>query len=270
MYRIVCCDLDETLIGYDHRIAQRNVDAIRQATSQGVLFVPATGRGYCTIQKTLEELSLRNRKGQYAISFNGGAITENAGNRLLHLKGLEAQRAELLYERGQAFNVCIHVYTEKTVYVWHLNDDERRYLEGRMEVQEIDSPTLDFLGGEKVVKVLYEYPDYAYLNRVERNLGSLTDELSVSYSSMRYLEFNPKGVDKGAGLAALAQLLGVQLSGTVAIGDNINDLQMIKAAGLGCAVANAVDGLKDACDYVAQADCQAGGVAEVLERFILS
>lgn len=270
MYKIVCCDLDETLIGYDHHISQRDIDTIHKATQAGVLFVPATGRGYRSTQKTLKDLSLYNQKGQYVISFNGGAITENANNQLLYLKGLDRSRAEELYRRGQDFNVCIHVYTEDNVYVWRLNEDEKHYLKGRMEVEEIAYPTLEFLGNSKIIKVLYEYPDYSYLNKIESSLGTLIEDLSVSYSSMRYLEFNPEGVDKGAGLIKLASLCGIKIADTIAIGDNVNDLSMIKAAGLGCGVANVVDSIKDECDYICEARCGEGGVAEVLERFVLS
>lgn len=76
-------------------------------------------------------------------------------------------------------------------------------------------------------------------------------------------------MNKGAGLAALAELLGIDVADTIAIGDNTNDLAMIRAAGLGCAVANASDDAKAAAGYVCADDNNTGGVAEVIEKFVL-
>ena len=81
MYKIIASDLDETLLNRETRlVGVRNLEAIRRASEMGVKFVPASGRGYATIQKTLEELGLRNKENEYIISFNGGAITENKNN----------------------------------------------------------------------------------------------------------------------------------------------------------------------------------------------
>ncbi len=70
--------------------------------------------------------------------------------------------------------------------------------------------------------------------------------MDVSYSSNRYLEFNRKGVNKGNGLLRLAGLLGVKREETMAIGDHINDLSMIRAAGLGIGMQNAVEAVTEA------------------------
>lgn len=77
MYKIIVCDLDETLISKDRTISQENIQAIRQATEKGVIFVPCTGRGYNSVHNTTKELGLYGKEGQYVISYNGGAITEN-------------------------------------------------------------------------------------------------------------------------------------------------------------------------------------------------
>ena len=68
--------------------------------------------------------------------------------------------------------------------------------------------------------------------------------MDVSYSSNRYIEFNHQGVNKGQGLKKLAELLHVDIKDTIAIGDNFNDLSMIKVAGLGVGVQNTVEEMK--------------------------
>lgn len=92
----------------------------------------------------------------------------------------------------------------------------------------------------------------------------------MSYSSGRYLEFNARGVNKGAGLLKLAAALGVDPADTIAIGDNWNDWPMIRDAALGVAVANAVEDMKPQCQYVCEATCDQNAVAEVINKFVLA
>ena len=270
MYKLIACDLDETLLSADRTVSQRNIEAIRKADAMGVKFVPATGRGYRSVQGTLAELGLQNRDGEYVISFNGGAITENRGNRLLQFTGIPFETAAELFRRGLGYDVCIHVYTKDTVYVYRFWQEEADYLAGRMEVTEIFEPNIDFLADQEIVKVLYTNTDYAYLKQIESDLKDVTEDLDVSFSANRYIEFNAKGVNKGAGLRALAEMLGVQPEETIAIGDNFNDLTMIEAAGLGVGVRNAVKDLKPLCDYVTDATSDEDAVAEVIEKFVLA
>ena len=77
MYKIITCDLDETLLSMDRSICRRNIEAIHAAAEKGVKFVCASGRGYMSFQNTLQEIGLYDLADQYSISFNGGAITEN-------------------------------------------------------------------------------------------------------------------------------------------------------------------------------------------------
>ena len=268
-YRIIACDLDETLLGTDRRVSPKNREAIRRAQEKGVKFVPATGRGFPSVQGILRDLELYDRPGEYVLSYNGGAITENRGNRLLHFEGLSFEKTEALFQKGLQYGLCIHVYTQETVYVYNFTHDEETFLRGRMEVSLPKENSIAFLRNTPIGKVLFNSTDMDFLNRIERELADLTEDLEVSYSSARYLEFNPLGVSKGSGLLRLAKLLGVDPAETIAIGDNFNDRSMLRAAGLGVGVANVVDAIKPDCDYITQAAYDQSAVAEVIERFIL-
>ncbi|WP_321973798.1 Cof-type HAD-IIB family hydrolase [Paratractidigestivibacter sp.] len=271
MYKLIACDLDETLLDSDHKIPARVRDAITAAGKKGVKFVPATGRPYGTVTDVLEELGLDGRDDEYVISFNGGALTRNSDPEPLRKSELPFEVAERLWRFGIEHELCIHLYTLDPVYVWNYYDWEHVYIEGRMNIVETHEPTLDFLRGTPLTKILFADTDLDRLRAYEDELAraGATEGLDVVYSSNRYLEFNPHGVNKGAGLAALAELLGIEVADTIAIGDNTNDLAMIRAAGLGCAVANASDDAVDAADYVCADDNNAGGVAEVIEKFVL-
>lgn len=269
MYKIIACDLDEILIRTDRTISPEDIAAIKSLGELGVKFVPATGRGYNSVGGTLAELGLYEKENEYVISYNGGAITENKGSRLLHFEGISFEKASELYRRGLKYNVCIHVYTSDMVYAYNYVQEEIDYLAGRMEVREIFDDNLDFLKGQQIVKCLYMNTDYSYLRAIAKDLEDITGDVDVSYSSNRYIEFNHRGVNKGAGLVLLAEMLGVDIKDTIAIGDNFNDLSMIKAAGLGIGVANSAEGMKRDCDYITKATCDENAVAEVINKFIL-
>ena len=270
MYKLIACDLDETLLDRSHLVCSRNVEAVRAARERGVRFVIATGRGFPSVRYELETLGLADEPGEYTIALNGATILENRHAKLLAFDGISLEFADEMYRRGLEYDVCVHVYTPSTVYARGMTDEERRYLGRKLEgIVEVDSRTLDFLHGEPVAKILYSNTDMEYLKSIAREVEPLTHDADVTYSSNRYLEFNRKGVNKGAGLLHLANMLGVAPEETVAIGDNWNDAPMLEAAGLAAGVANVVPELRSCCDYVAQADSSAGGVAEVIERFVL-
>ncbi len=88
----------------------------------------------------------------------------------------------------------------------------------------------------------------------------------MTCSSSHLVEVSPNGDNKGVALKYIAERFGINISSTVAVGDNLNDLSMIEAASIGVAVGNAVDELKAAAGYVsASNDCD--GVAEIIEKF---
>ena len=80
------------------------------------------------------------------------------------------------------------------------------------------------------------------------------------------VEVSPLGDTKGAGIRFMASHYGIDIAHTVAIGDNLNDLSMIEAAGVGVAVGNAVRELKERADYVSATNNE-GAVAEIIKRF---
>ncbi|MCR5778470.1 MAG: Cof-type HAD-IIB family hydrolase [Lachnospiraceae bacterium] len=268
MYKIIACDLDETLLSHDKTISEENIAAIKKCHEHGIKFVPTTGRGYMTVQNTLKELGLFDQDDEYVISFNGCAISENHGNEVMEFEGMPFELAEELYKRGQEYDVCIHVYTKDKVYAYNLNKDELRYVKGRQEVIEINEKNLDFLKGQEIAKCLYQSNDSDYLHKIEDDLKDVTADADVSYYSGRYIEFNKKGVNKGAGIKKLAEKLGVDIKDVIAIGDNYNDLSMIQAAGLGVGVNNTAEGMKHLCDVITDADCNHSAVAEVIEKFV--
>ena len=117
----------------------------------------------------------------------------------------------------------------------------------------------------------YVYEDLDLLHELSLAMDpALTEGLSTTFSSGRYYEFNPSGVDKGAGLLALCELLGIDPAQTIACGDSANDMAMLEAAGVGVVVSNASDDALAIADYRATSSCSDGVFAEVLREFIES
>lgn len=271
MYKIIVCDLDETLISRDRTISSENIEAIRKATEAGVKFVPCTGRGYNSVHHTTAQLGLFDQKDQYVISYNGGAITENKDERQLYFQGITFEEAEAIYKRGLTYDhICIHIYTPDQVWVRNFYPEEVEYLANRQPCTEIFSDDIDFLKGKEIVKAIYMNTDYSYLKKIESEITDLTGNMDVSFSSNRYMEFNRKGVSKGNGLKRLCNILGVDIKDTIAIGDNFNDLSMIQEAGLGVGVSNTIVDMKPLCDVITENDCDHSAVAEVINRYVLN
>ena len=97
-YKIIASDMDETLLNDQHAICQRNIDLILKAKEKGVKFVPATGRGFMSIQHDLKTLGLYDEAQEYVISFNGGALTENKNNQLIYFEGLSFEKTKEIFE----------------------------------------------------------------------------------------------------------------------------------------------------------------------------
>lgn len=269
MIRLIACDLDETLLNDQHQLSKRNKEAIQQARAMGVKFVPASGRGFPSIQGILHELDLYDLPEEYVISYNGGAITENKGNHLLHLDGLSFDLVKDLFQRGLAYHVCIHIFTTECIYTYRMLEEERQYLDGLVEVTEFFTEDLSFLKQKHILKVAYMNLDASYLHEIAETMGDLKDQLTIAYSSNRYIEFNHQNVSKGQGLLYLMQHLQIPKEEVIAIGDNWNDASMLKAAGLGIGVQNCIPEMKALCDHITMATNNEDAVAEVIETYIL-
>ena len=269
-YKIIACDMDETLLSSDATICQRNIDAIKKAIAKGVKFVPCTGRGFRSIEGVLKTLDLYDQAGQYVIGFNGANITENKGSRSLFWDPIPFDLADQLFRRCCTYGQCMHIYTRDVVYITNITPDEEAFLHGRMGYVPVETESLDFIRGkEEVCKLIVTNTDYDYLQRVHAELQPLLGDITVSFSSNRYIEFMHQGVNKGAGLHKLADLLGVPYEETLAIGDNINDTDMLKAAGLSVGVHNLNPIIRPYCDVVTDATNDEGAVAEAIEKYVL-
>ena len=265
MYRIIVSDLDETLLNDAKKVSEDDKRAI--ASLNGVRFAIASGRGFTSLQDALMQVGLYNAKDSYTISLNGGIITENFENRIIYCQPLKYEEAVMLFKMGLKLEKCIHIYTPYKTYVYGLTEEERIYVNGRIDLFPLESPDISFLRNEQILKVLYVDPDMNELKKLRKQLD-LEDKFAITFSANRYLEFNPLGVDKGMALKKLCEILSIDIKESIAVGDSVNDKRMLEEAGLSIGVANAVKDIRDVCDVILDSDNNHSPLSEIAERFI--
>lgn len=271
MYKLIVSDLDETLINSQGVVSQENLDAIQKAQEMGIKFVPATGRSFNDFQHILKMTHVHDAENQFSISYNGGVITENKTNRLLTTTALPFELVQHIFDVGVKHDVLVHLFTLTDIHTLNMNADEQAYLDGHIELVLLEQPDIAHLADSPILKINFQHLNLAFLQEIEQSLATdITNALDINYSSNRYLEFNPHGVNKGHALKQLMSMLDVKPEEVLAIGDNMNDRTMIDLAGTGVAVANAVPELKNKATYICQNDHNQHAVAEAIERFIFN
>ena len=271
MYRLVATDMDETFLDFSHSVPQANIDAILRMRELGVLFVPASGRAYGSIMHSLEGLPPACLEDSYVISYNGGCINRVGDPNPIIASRMPFEVVDRLFKHAYFLgDIGMHIYTQAgDIWGWNLTQSEYDYLEGHMDITPFEGDNIDFLRDVPLSKCLYVYENLDLLHELALTMDpSLTEGLSTTFSSGRYYEFNPTGVDKGSGLRELARMLDIDIADTIACGDSANDMAMLEAAGVGVVVSNATPDAVAVSDYQAESSCDDGVFAEVLENFI--
>lgn len=274
MYKLVATDMDETFLDHGHQIPEANIRAMQRMKELGVLFVPSSGRWYSSIMDNFAHLDPALLEGSYVISYNGGFINRVGDPKPLTSCGIGRACAEELYALGRELGKCMHVnVADGHVFVCDAPEAERTYLEkisGVTHFNIAEHTDLSFLDSRDIVKVLFMDPDFEGLQQLGRELEPMAQRLGVeiTFSSKRYLEFMPAGIDKGYGLKKLAEMLGIPMDQVIGVGDSANDLAMIKAAGLGVGVANVTDDVRPYCDIVLESTGDDGAFEELVEKYL--
>lgn len=273
MYKMIVCDLDETLMNDDGTLSAGNTAAIQAATAKGVYFVPNSGRSYTSFQNDLAQMNLKNQPHQYTISYNGGLVLENQDNRPLIINAMPYDLAKVVFEAGVATPAAAtHVYTQDVLYIYHPTADDSAYLHNRgVQFEEMKTADFSQFKDMNIMKIIMALPTMADRKALADRVAAVTeaDQLAVTYSSDRYVEFNPAGIDKGTASVQLGELLNIKPEEIIAVGDNDNDLSMLNAVGLPISVANGIDSVKAVAKYVTNADNNHDALAEIINKFIL-
>jgi len=276
--RLLVIDLDGTVVGASNQLSLAVKQAIATAQAQGIAVAIATGRMYRSALRFHQELHLTLP----LMSYQGAFVKDPATDTLLRHWAVPQEIGEYLldfYEQDEwRDRLSVHFYINDQLYVRAINEETQRYSE-RSGIEAIAVGDLRSLlrrhnpnpPGE-ITKVLAQSPE---VDLIDQLWGSLrrrysATELYTTKSVDIFLEATHPEVNKGAAVRYLAEEeLGIQAENVMAIGDNLNDLEMLQYAGLGIAMGSAPDAVKAVAQWVA-ADVEADGAAIAIQKFLLS
>ena len=274
--------MDGTLLNGKQEISEGNRRAIMAAQEKGVEVILATGRSYQEASHMLQKAGLRCG----AICANGAEIRNREGE-VLHSVGLEGEIARKMIGMLRNLGVYVELYTNEGTYtdsyqkgidviidIYHTaNPDtsreeiqaaaEERFKRGLIEVVDDYSEVLG-REGCRVYKLLAFSMDPALLSEAAGALRKV-EGVAVTSSGRENIEVTHQEAQKGIALKRFAEHSGVPLSETMAMGDNYNDLSMLKVAGRPVAMGNAEQEVKDICRYITAVNDEDGAGKAIME-----
>lgn len=269
-YKLLLLDLDFTLLDNNRQISENNRKAILRAGENGVKTVICTGRSYMSAEKFIKRLEL-DKKGNYAIAYNGGIIYEPYNNNVITEHKLKKEDVVEIISELKCFDIGIIVYTTDALFIEKRTKEIDDYC--RISALEpIIIKNFEELPKSNISKILVKAFDKKILDKIDKHFKSLelSKRITSFYSSRDLYEFNPLNIDKGSALIELSKITGIPSDEIIACGDNSNDINMVKNAGLGVAVKNGIDEIKAAADYITERTNDEDAIAEVIEKFILN
>lgn len=262
-YKMIAVDMDGTLLDSQKNIAPATVNAVKRVVEQGVLFVIATGRSVRGVAKYQQTLALPGP----LIVYNGAMIVSGSDGEVLFEQGLKLEDARRIFDLGQRYATTMCVWAGNRLYANRLDERIAKYQE-LARLKAILLSDFNELPPVSVSKILWiDEPER--IGQFERELREdMFDEVTFCTSQPTYLELFNSQVSKGAAIAKIGELYGIDREEMIAVGDGLNDLSMIEYAGLGVAMANADPQLKASAQYIADSNDNEG-VRQLLEKFIL-
>lgn len=267
MIKLVAIDIDGTLLNSKRELTDVVKTTIKKATEQGIKIVLCTGRPLQGVQALLKELDLVSND-QYVITYNGSLVQTADGKRTIVEYALDLNQVLWIKEIADELGTFYHAIDRRSIYT--TNQPIGYYT--RHESQLVDMPITSVSSSElqqldTVFQKAMIVDDEKVLSRVIEQLPhALNEQLYVVKSAPYYLEILHPLANKGNAVKALAEELGFSLDEVMAIGDNMNDLEMIKVAGIGVAMGNAVNGLKKFADVITKTNDE-NGVAFALSEW---
>ena len=267
---MLAIDMDGTLLNSENQISKRTEDAIKKAKKKGIQVVLSTGRILKSARNFSEDLQLKDS----IISCNGAVIADEEHN-IIYKKGINREIANSVMELGRIHNIYYHFYSDTGLYsnthiedvIGFYNDQNIKDEKRRIRMNVFINPREIFDNNIEICKFLFMDKDGDKLKVLREEL-SLIDKVNVCSSWNNNIEIMDMEVSKGYALDYISKRLGILKEEIIAIGDNENDISMLKYAGLGVAMGNAVEKTKKASDIITSTNDE-DGVAKVIEKYIL-
>lgn len=237
--KLVALDMDGTLLNDEQTISEENRKAIKEAEEKGVYVVLSTGRTLMTCREFAESLELSS----FLITANGSEIWDSSFQ-LVERQLLHPDHVKMMWELRNLHNTDFWAASVDKVWRGEFPEDIHSY---------------------EWLKFGFDIPDNEVRNRV---LDELKKNKELEVTSPTNIEVNAIGINKAAALAKVYERLGFTMDNVMAVGDSLNDIAMIKEAGLGVAMGNAQDIVKETADWITDTNTE-HGVAKAIRHWVL-
>jgi Cof subfamily protein (haloacid dehalogenase superfamily) len=266
MYKAVFIDIDGTLIKSDHSISPRTIHVIKRLKENKILIVLVSARPLHGIIPIVEETGLA---GFPVASLNGACISID-GTIIFESK-IDVAVTEKIHEYVQIFDTTV-IYYEQAKWFAELKnfhtDFEQRITSTPLIVESFDRILQGWKKENSSPNKILIISNESMITEIQNNLRRLyNDRLNIQTSKPTYLEIVDCKASKLTALKFIIDRYNIKQEDTIAIGDNFNDKEMIAFAGMGIAMENAPDEVKNAADYLTDTNDN-DGVSKALTRFI--
>ena len=268
MYKAIAMDLDGTLLTSDKSVLLQDKEAIEEARAAGKVIILCSGRSVRHMQETIERLDFHKDR-EYYIAFNGTMTIDAKSGSVLMEKTIDPEIVRWFIQTGREHceKINTQLYQTEMFYVEREHEGTRLYEETGIG-RAVRVPDLMDLVDKRILNavLISHEPDWQ-----EEFLRKAVIPASVLLvpSSPYLLEFSDPSVDKGSSLTNLVRSLGIRPEEVIAVGDDINDLSMLRAAGLSVAMKNGVDKVRQLADVVTTRTNDEGGIAEIIHQYLL-
>lgn len=273
--KLVAIDLDGTLLDSKQLLSKENKAAIKEAKAAGVQIVLCTGRPLRSMKHLLEEADLLDEE-DIVITYNGGLIQKAKTGAIINEITLNREECLDIYQLGQQLNLPVNFIDLDYVYEpEYPKGAESIYMNASREVPKenalkfIDIDIDNLPNPFKINKFVMSRPTEELDAMIPEIPASYHEKYNIYKSQPFILEVLPDHVDKGYSMRIIGDMLGLEKEQIMGIGDQENDLSLVTNAGIGVAMENAIDQVKQAADYITKSNDN-NGVAHAIRKFVLN
>ena len=265
-YLITATDFDDTLANSNHKVSDYTRSVIERYIAAGGTFLISTGRMFPSIRKNCFELGLKG----LVISCNGAMVSDiESGETLYHNPIPNADAVEQL-RIVEGKRAITQIYHDNHLYV----SERTKEVMGYEKVCNVTAELLPYpmyetvaREGWNLTKILCVMEPEDVTRHLKEHTAQFGDRLEFVASKAYFFEINNKGVSKGAAIDAVARQCGLSAKDVLAFGDGLNDVAMLKYAGMSYAVSNATDAAKAAAKGICLSNDE-DGVAKIMEALL--
>ena len=264
-YRAIALDLDGTLTNHDKEVTPITRQALMKAQKDGAHIILASGRPTYGIAPIADHLEI-NRYDGYVLSYNGGKIVKWQTKEEIYSNHLPNDVIPILYNYTKEKDHALLGYSGKEI-ITEMPDDKYVKEESRINKMQIRKINNLMESLEPNPTKLLMTGDPSLMIKAEEELSELVgNRMDVFRSAPFFIELVPRGIDKAQSLNRLLGLIGLTPNDMIAFGDGYNDLSMLKLAGIGVAMANAVPEVRAEADFITKSN-EEDGVAFAIQKF---